>query len=337
MNNFVKIIVVFCGTGFLVGAILGGGFIWDAFLRQPNNQVHEVVITVAKGMGVGEIAEVLKNHNLIPVRSAFRFYVKLIQAEKNFQPGEFTLREGMNYSDLVAALTAIVPDEVTITFPEGLTTAQMAEKIDVAFGAGSGQEWLASLDKTNWSETYSFLPRKTLEGYLFPDTYRISRSGFPNDLTYKLLSNFSEKLSPELRAEISRQGKTIEEIIILASIVEREVRDDEDRALVADLFWRRLKVGMALQADSTVHFVVGSDGSTVYTSDTDRENNSPYNTYKYPGLPPAPISNPSLSAIRAVIYPTANDYWYFLTDVEGVVHYAKTNDDQNVNKYKFLR
>jgi UPF0755 protein len=94
---------------------------------------------------------------------------------------------------------------------------------------------------------------------------------------------------------------------------------------------------MALQADSTVHFVVGSDGSTVYTSDTDRENNSPYNTYKYPGLPPAPISNPSLSAIRAVIYPTANDYWYFLTDVEGVVHYAKTNDDQNVNKYKFLR
>jgi UPF0755 protein len=243
----------------------------------------------------------------------------------------------MNYASIVAVLTAITTDEVAITFPEGLTIEQMAERVDMAFGAGSGEEWLQSLRETKWSDIYVFLPSDELEGYLFPDTYRISRSSFPDELTYKLLTNFSEKFSPELRAEIFRQGKTIEEVVILASILEREVRSDEDRALVADLFWRRIAAGMALQADSTVHFIVGSDGSTVYTSDTDRDVDSPYNTYKYRGLPPGPISNPGLSAITAAIYPTPNAYWYFLTDANGAVHYAQTNEEQNANKYKFLR
>lgn len=337
MRNFTKAVVIFCGAAFLVGTILGASFVWDAFLRQPDSNASEVIVTVTEGEGVGEIAATLKENNLISVRSSFRFYVKLVKAEKNFQPGEFTLFKGMNYSEIVAVLTAIASDEVTITFPEGLTIEQMAERIDSSFGDGYGEEWLASLDKTIWLETYSFLSEKTLEGYLFPDTYRVSRSGFPDDLTYKLLTNFSKKLSPELRVEITNQNQIVHEVITLASIVEKEVTSDADRALVADLFRRRLEIGMALQADSTVHFVVGSDGDTVYTSDADRSVDSLYNTYKYRGLPPGPIGNPSLSAIKAVIYPTKNDYWYFLTDPDGNVHYAETNDEHNENKARYLK
>lgn len=337
MSKLINLIVIFCSVAFLVGTVVGASFVWDAFFRAPGKNDTETVLTVVSGEGFSDISRSLKESNLIPSRLGFRFYVKLVKAENNLQPGEFTLSTGMNYASILAALTIAAPDEVTITFPEGLTSEQMTERIDTAFGEGWGENWLRTLNDSQWQETFLFLLNKHVDGYLFPDTYRVSRSGFPDDLTYKLLTNFSEKLTPELRVEISRQGKTIHEVITLASILEKEVRSDEDRALVADLFWRRLGIGMALQADSTVHFVVGSDGSTVYTSETDRSVDSPYNTYKYPGLPPGPICNPSLSSIKAVIYPETNNAWYFLTDNEGVVHYASTNDGQNENKALYLQ
>jgi UPF0755 protein len=337
MNKFFHLLVIFLSVVFLVGTFLGASFVWDAFLRSPSPTASEVTLVVTSGESVGEISHSLKRAGLIPSRLGFQFYVKLTRVEHRFQPGEFILTTGMNYASLVAALVTFSSDEVAITFPEGLTNEQMAARIDSTFGQGWGEEWLASLPDKTLRTTYSFLPQESLEGYLFPDTYRVSRSGFPEDLTYKLLTNFGEKLSSELRAEISRQGRTIHEAIVLASIVEKEVAADTDRAMVADIFWRRLEVGLALQADSTVHFIVGNDGGSAYTSDAERAVDSLYNTYKYRGLPPGPICNPGLSAIEAVIYPAENNYWYFLTDPEGGVHYATTNDGQNENKARYLR
>jgi len=345
MKNLARFLVIIFGVTFLVVFTLGASFIWDAFLKTPGSNAQEVIFSVAEGENVKGISFSLQQAELIPSRLGFELYVKLIRADHAFQPGDFTLKTGSNYSKLVSQLTAQSPDEVTITFPEGLNIEQMVERIDKAFGSGYGNQWRDSLNKTKWSDTYSFIPEwfeatlstEALEGYLFPDTYRVFRSGFPDSLTYKLLTNFGEKFSPELRAEVLRQNKTMEEVVILASIVEKEVITDADRVKVADLFWRRLDAGMALQADSTVHYVVGNDDKNVYTSDLDRSVDSPYNTYKYPGLPPGPICNPSLSAIKAVIYPEANNAWYFLTDAEGSVHYAKTNDEQNENKALYLK
>jgi UPF0755 protein len=341
MKTLARFLVITCGVLFLVGTILGASFIWDAFLRTPSRDAESVVVTVEPGSATDNISVNLKKLELIPSRFGFKLYVRLIKATKDFQPGEFTIKEGSNYASIVSLMTSVASDEVTITFPEGLNIEQMTERIDMAFGDGQGQVWLEGLDDTKWEETFSFIFTDfmgfPLEGYLFPDTYRVSRSGFPDDLTYKLLTNFGEKLSPELRVEITNQGKTIHEVLTLASIVEKEVTTDADRAKVADLFWRRLDVGMALQADSTVHYIVGNDDKNVYTSDFDRSVDSLYNTYKYPDLPPGPICNPSLSAIKAVIYPEANDAWYFLTDAEGNVHYARTNDEQNENKVLYLK
>ena len=341
MKTLARFLVITCGVLFLVGTILGASFIWDAFLRTPNRDAESVVVTVEPGSATDNISVNLKKLELIPSRFGFKLYVRLIKATKDFQPGEFTIKEGSNYASIVSLMTSVASDEVTITFPEGLNIEQMTERIDMAFGDGQGQVWLEGLDDTKWEETFSFIFTDfmgfPLEGYLFPDTYRVSRSGFPDDLTYKLLTNFGEKFSPELRVEIINQGKTIHEVLTLASIVEKEVITDADRAKVADLFWRRLDAGMALQADSTVHYIVGNDDKNVYTSDLDRSVDSLYNTYKYPGLPPGPICNPSLSAIKAVIYPEANDAWYFLTDAEGNVHYARTNDEQNENKVLYLK
>jgi len=123
--------------------------------------------------------------------------------------------------------------------------------------------------------------------------------------------------------------------LTLASIVEREVRGERDRKKVADIFWRRLDMNWALQADSTVHYAVGKTGN-VFTSKEDRDSLSPWNTYKYPGLPLGPISNPDLESIMASIYPEPNEYYYFLTDEEGVVHYGKTLEEHNENRRKYL-
>ena len=337
MKTLARFLVITCGVLFLVGTILGASFIWDAFLRTPSRDAESVVVTVELGSATDNISVNLKKLELIPSRFGFKLYVRLIKASKDFQPGEFTIKKGSNYATIVSLMTSVASDEVTITFPEGLNIEQMTDRIEKSFGVGWGTKWLTGLQDQKWSETYSLVSDESLEGYLFPDTYRVSRSGFPNDLTYKLLTNFSEKLSPELRVEIANQGKTIHEVLTLASIIEKEVTTDADRAKVADLFWRRLDAGMALQADSTVHYVVGNDDKNVYTSDLDRSVDSLYNTYKYPGLPPGPICNPSLPAIKAVIYPESNDAWYFLTDAEGNVHYARTNDEQNENKVLYLK
>jgi UPF0755 protein len=128
----------------------------------------------------------------------------------------------------------------------------------------------------------------------------------------------------------------VNQFLTLASIVEKETRHDIDRPIVADILARRLQRGWALQVDSSVHYAVDRSGD-IFTTAKERESDSYWNTYKYPGLPPGPISSPSLESIRAVLYPQANDYWYFLSDTNGSMHYAKTLEEHNRNVYKYLR
>ena len=144
------------------------------------------------------------------------------------------------------------------------------------------------------------------------------------------------QFTDEMYNDIIASGRDVNEVMIMASLLEREVRGVEDKKMVADLFWRRYDNNWALQADSTVHFVSGKNGS-VFTTKEDRDSLSPWNTYKYPGLPLGPIAHPSLSSIEAAIYPEKNNYWYFLTDLEGGVHYGTDLEGHNRNVQKYLR
>ena len=149
-----------------------------------------------------------------------------------------------------------------------------------------------------------------------------------------MLDNFDIKLNNEMRAEIEKQGKTIDEVIVLASIVEKEAAKYEDRRMAADIFLKRLKAGMPLQSDATINYITKK--GTTRPSYEDLEIQSLYNTYTNKGLPPAPISNPSLSSIQAVIYPIDNDYYYFLTDNDGNIHYGRNMEEHQVNREKYL-
>ena len=173
------------------------------------------------------------------------------------------------------------------------------------------------------------------EGFLYPDTYRVYADAKPEEILRKIFFNLEVKITPELRAEIKRQGKSFFEILTMASVVQKEAPSKEDMAKVADIFWRRYNKSWALQSCATVNYITGKNDPGV--TDADRAVDSLFNTYKYPGLPLGPISNPSVAAIEAVVYPAPNNYWYFMAGTDGVTRYARTLDEHNANVAKYLR
>lgn len=195
-------------------------------------------------------------------------------------------------------------------------------------------------------ENFEFLKDKPvyygLEGFLFPDTYRFFTDSTPDNLIIKMLENFDRKLTKEMREEIIRQNKTIYEIVTMASIIEKEAPinyndlENRDARLVSGIFWNRLKIGQALQSDATLSYFF-NDNKPTHSGD-ELKVDSPYNSYKYTGLPPTPICSPSLKAIEAAIYPIETDYFYFLTSLDGKnIYYAKTYQEHLQNKYKYLK
>lgn len=173
------------------------------------------------------------------------------------------------------------------------------------------------------------------EGYFFPDTYRVYADATPVEIIKKIFNNFPKNMTTEMGVDIFAQGKHLDEILTMASVIEKEAPTPDSMGMVSDIFWRRVKAGWPLQSCATVNYITGKSDPAVTAKD--RATDSLYNTYKYPGLPLGPISNPSLNAIKAAIYPIKNDYWYFMSGTDGVMHYAKSLDEHNRNVFKYLR
>ena len=287
------------------------------------------------------------------VRSAFfyRVYIKLCSPTPNFQAGVYKIEWNKSFGELTSELTASKSEEVTLTIPEGwdlydiadfLQKNNLAARADFFLAAGAPAEdyrlKFSDSPNVNWLADFPILKDKpayiSLEGYLFPDTYRFVKNFTAEDLARKMLQNFSRKMGA-LDADIKTSGKSIFEIITLASIVENEVRTPKNRAMVADIFWRRLAIGMPLQSDATINYITRKNMASPTFDDTKID--SPYNTYKYKGLPLGPICNPGLAAINATLHPEPNDYWYFLTTEDGDIYYAKTYAGHLANKNKYLK
>lgn len=173
------------------------------------------------------------------------------------------------------------------------------------------------------------------EGYFFPDTYRVYANSNLNDLLDKVFTNLENKITTEMRVEMNKQKKNLFTVLTMASLVEREVQTEADMKIVADIFWRRYQQNWALQSCASVNYVTGKNSPAV--SAEDQQVDSLYNTYKYPGLPLGPVGNPSLTAIKATLYPTKNSYWYFMSGTDGTIHYASTLDEHNDNVWQYLR
>ncbi|MEK7625665.1 MAG: endolytic transglycosylase MltG [Patescibacteria group bacterium] len=171
----------------------------------------------------------------------------------------------------------------------------------------------------------------SLEGLLAPETYRVYKNASLQEVIKKLTDQRLKEFKAVTSTEFDQN-----EILTLASLLEKEAQTTNDRKLVADVLRRRLKGGWALQLDSTVHYAIDKSGNP-YTTDKERNINSLWNTYKYAGLPPGPICNPGLDSIEAALSPTLNEYWFFLSGTDGTMHYAKTLEEHTANRYKYLR
>lgn len=345
IRKLVRVLIIFIILFVFYGLVL---------IYLPGEDGDKLAFEIAAGKGVNQISRDLYQNGLIKNKLVFEIYVWARGVENKIQAGEYELNRGINIYNLVNKLISgeSLSREKNITIIEGwnlrniqkyLEEQGFAEVGDLSYWAGfPAVDYWEHLDlppRYDFSEEYDFLESKpkniSLEGYIFPDTYRVYRHASTEDIIRKALDNFNQKLTEELRQEIKRQGRTIHEVITLASIVEKEAGSGENKKMVADIFLRRLAAGIPLQSDATVNYVTLKNITRPSLEDT--EVDSSFNTYKYRGLPLGPISNPGLESIEAVLYPRANNYWYFLTTPEGEFIYSKTHDEHVANKQKYLR
>ncbi|MBI4919919.1 endolytic transglycosylase MltG [Candidatus Azambacteria bacterium] len=319
---------------FLIAVVFISAFIFWRQIKTPLNPAGETkIFKVAKGDSAKTISENLKKSGLIKSPFLFRLYVFLSLNQYYLQPGEYELSPKMPIRDIGDMLAAGGTNEVVITVPEGFNLKQIEDRLVAAGLAKSG-------DLANYKFSMSEPPiledkpkSASLEGYLFPDTYRFFKDAVLSDVVGKMVGNFDGKLTPDLRAAIKNSGHSFYEILTMASLVEKEISKDSDRPIVSGILWKRLDAGVPLQVDATLVYITGRNE----ISSADKKINSPYNTYLYRGLPKCPIANPGLSAIKAAIFPEASPYWYYLSSKDGTTIFSKTLEEHNRNKAAYLK
>lgn len=303
---------------------------WWRWGSEPVNRQDKSVknFVIAKNEGLRSIAKRLKENKLIRDQIIFFLQVKKNDLDKNIQAGSFTLSPSMNILEILKTLKHGTED-VWVTIPEGLRSEEISQKIKDTLGI----------------DTKDFL-QYAAEGYLFPDTYRIPKNASAEAVASIMKANF-EKQWNDLNTKTTQRGDlsknlSQKEIVIMASIIEREARYKEDFPIVAGILIKRLRGQMPLEADATVQYAMGFDAveNTWWKkniSEQDLNLDSPYNTRKNLGLPPTPISNPGALALVSVMFYKETPYWFYLSDKNGIMHYSKTLEEHNVNINKYLR
>lgn len=332
---------------FLLCAFVGGWFVYtEIYQEETQLGVTSVTFEVQKDESVIALSQRLEQEHVIRQPWLFRKYISWKEVDRNIQAGSYRVEAPVTLARVVAAFSEVRMGEKEITIIPGWDLRDIAAYLEKeGFGdiasifqltgepAVRGRATLVISDSPRVLDDKPF--DVSLEGYLRPDTYRVFSDAGIEDVLQKLIDGRDDQFTDQMYADIARAGRTVHEVMTVASILEREVRGAEDKKIVADIFWRRLDEHWALQADSTVHYAVGSEGS-VFTTKQDRDSQNPWNTYKYAGLPPGPISSPGLESIMAAVYPQKNNFSYFLTDVDGAVHYARTLEEHNTNAAKYL-
>ena len=298
--------------------ILAGAlwWIWGTSSVSRTDKTPKILV-VEEGQGVRQIANNLKKENLIRDPIVFFILTKRLGIDKEIEAGDFRLNPGMSAEEIGRELTHGTLD-IWITVPEGLRATEIAEILKKRMPTYEDM----------WAQELS-----TNEGYLFPDTYLIPKDANVSFVISLMRNTFDQKYKT---IAISKTSLSQDEIVTIASLIEREARHDEDRPLVSSVIQNRLEIGMKLDIDATLQYALGYQKNEnrwwkKSLTNADKTIDSPYNTYANPGLPPAPISNPGLAALRAAINPDKTDYLYYFTDKNGINRYAETFEEHNAN------
>jgi len=287
----------------------------------PAGFPKERIIRIEKGMSIGEAAAYLKEKKVIQSKTLFKLAIIGLPGRLPIMAGDYMLHNritvfGIAYR-LVTGGYEIEPIKVRI--PEGATLKSIATIIG---------NRLPDFNRVEFLRLAS-----TSEGFLFPDTYFFLPTASTSALVEEMRENFDRQTAP-LQADLLASDKSLLEVVTMASIVEKEAFNSEDRRLIAGVLWKRIEAKMRLQVDAVFPYILGKN--TFQLTKTDLNYDSPYNTYRYAGLPPGPIGSPSLDAIKAALQPTESPYWFYLADGDGVTHYAVDFEEHVANKKEYL-
>lgn len=331
MKTLVIFIVV---VGLLAfGANYGYGWYNDQTTQPASDTSQKVAFKVTSGESTTEIADDLYAKGLIRSREVFELYVRLNGLAPSFQAGEYQLDKHMSMRQITQELQHARTDQMSFTVPEGYTIGRTAAKWEKD-GHGTAQSYIDATNPANW-QSYDFVAQRpkvagradNLEGYLAPDTYSLNKGASAKDLVKAQLDQFQKIFGDSLKATVKAHGQTVDQIVIMASMVDREVQSDPARAIVCGVYYNRLDIHNALDVDATVLYALGrtSGAQNLTKEDLAAAANSPYDTYTHPGLPPGPISNPGAAAINACVNPQQRDqkFLFYFADCQGKTHFAK--------------
>lgn len=302
--------------------LLATFFLYLFFWRAPSSFPKETLLTVKPGATLQSTGELFLDARLIRSIFWFKAWSVVLRAEKTIRAGDYKFTEPVPVwgisSRLSSGASNLIP--IRVTLPEG-----------------SDVEQIATILKRNlprFDEKGFLSATKGKEGYLFPDTYSFTQGISSADIVRTMSETMEQKLE-SISEEVSAFGKPLKDVLIMASLLEEEARTTETRRKVAGILWKRLEIGMPLQVDAVFPYILGKNTFEVTTEDL--QTDSPYNTYKYAGLPPTPITNPGLDSILSAVTPIDTPYLYYLSDKQGEMHYAVNHLQHLTNKEKYLR
>ena len=308
----------------ILALLLIGSVIYGMIQQTTSVSGEKFVIVVKPGMVAHDIGNLLYEQGAIKSVILFQAASKIQGLESSLQAGEYVLKKNMTVQQIIGILAKGETDYQQITIPEGYTVEQISKLLQ--------EKKLGTAEKMK-SLAASFVPYPYMtnnnphvvykvEGYMFPNTYRITSGATEEQILTMMTTLFDEQFTDSMRARANEIGLSIKDVVILASLVEKEAQLPIDRPLIAGVFLNRLKQDMPLQSCATIQYILGYPKAELTVQDT--EISSPYNTYQHMGLPPGPIANPGIAAINSVLYPEKTDFLYFVADKEGAHHFSKT-------------
>jgi UPF0755 protein len=324
-------ILLFIGGFFLLGGVLWLGY---AFYG-PNDfeGSSEKTFYVSRGQAFSTIVDSLASQRIIRDKGLFVFVAKLHGGISRLQVGKYLFRSGVSNSDIFLAIRSGhggVP--ITVAIPEGLTARAQARLLNRLLGIDSSK-YMRLVTDESYVQALG-VDANSLEGYLFPETYVFTWQQEEREIVKKLVDQFRHFYTDSLRERERELGWTTAQVLTLASIVEGESRLKDERPVIAGVYRNRLRKGMLLEADPTIQYVLEEGPRRLMYSDLKMD--SPYNTYRYKGLPPGPINNPGLASVLAALYPTEHDFYFFVANGRGG-HWFSTTFDEHKRMVRMAR
>ena len=325
---------------FFIGVILSTWGIGGLFYYQASNSVSEdtqpIIISISPGDSLKKISIDLKNHRLIRSASAFRLLANIRKQQTQIQVGEYELNQSMLPMDILTAITSGKTLFHSVTIPEGYRITEIAELL----AAKNLINKKKFIEETKNSEIIKSLDitSDSLEGYLFPETYHFSKHSSERKIVHTMVNTFKKRvIRKKFMNHVPQSSLTLHEIITLASIIEKETGANDERKHISSVFHNRLRKKMLLQTDPTVIYAIENFDGNIRKKDLNID--SPYNTYRYKGLPPGPIANPGMKSITAALNPIKTNHLYFVSRKDGSHHFSSSLEEHNraVKQYQLRK